>query len=802
VQFFLNSIFYSYAQVLFSNRRWLGALILAASFAAPGIAAMSLLGVVLTNLIAWFLKFEPAKIESGFYGFNGILFSAATVFFFNLTPLSVVLIPLFVVITFFIAVVLENYLAVSMNLPGLTLPFVIALFIYMIFLGNFHDITPAVHATDAKYYEFLPEVVRNFFRSVALLFFQPNITTGLLITLGVLFFSRALFLLGVSAWLVATLFLTAILPHRVDDLGLIVGFNAVITSFALGGSLVLPSAKSYLLALIAAVMVVIVTAFFAALFESTTLPVLVLPFNFITLSTIYSLKFRKEQTDLVLLYFKPGSPEENLYHHRNRLSRFGNFKLFFPELPVWGEWTVTQAFDGEHTHKDKWRYAWDFVLTENGEEFAGKGERLEDYYCYGIPVSAPLSGKVVRISDGIPDNEIGEIDLEKNWGNTIILDHGEGLFSALSHLKPGSIKVKEGDTIEKGEIIANCGNSGRSPYPHLHFQFQTDDSVGGYTHKFPFSFYLERGGRIKQGGEIERSEAGTQDGEADRGGVAERGGDETRSSKTERGGDELVLKAFDFPEKAAKVQNIEKHKTLGKAFNFKYGDTFSFVYEVNTRGDVPASHGVNMGGGDVPASRGVNMGGGDVPASHGGNMGGGDLHGRKRGGLVKTEEWKTGIDVFNNPYIESSAGAVANFYNTGKVFYFSSFSGNKDSALYCLYLAARRVPLTLQKGLVWEDLIPVSDLPRLWGRYISEFFIFFTSWFEAKGKYRFLKREGEPNISLTGEVFYSGSGLFAGLKREYKTELTITESGQIESFSFAMPGGKTIRVKKNPEDKG
>jgi hypothetical protein len=195
--------------------------------------------------------------------------------------------------------------------------------------------------------------------------------------------------------------------------------------------------KSFMLAMLATPLVVIFTGFFSVLLIKSGLPVLVLPFNFITLATIYSLKFRKDQTELVLLYFKPGSPEENLYFHQNKQSRFENFKFFFPELPVWGEWTVSQAHDGEYTHKDKWRYAWDFILTENGKQYENEGDLVEDYFCYGLPVCSPLSGKVVTVVDGIPDNTIGEANIEKNWGNTIIIDHSEGLFSALSHSETG-----------------------------------------------------------------------------------------------------------------------------------------------------------------------------------------------------------------------------------------------------------------------------------------------------------------------------------------------------------------------------
>jgi urea transporter len=114
--------------------------VLGATFVSPKIGLMSLLGVLISNYSAHLLKFETSKIESGFYGFNGILFGAATVYYYQLSPLFLLLIPLFIVITFLIAAVLENHLAVTFNLPGLSLPFIISLFIYLIFLSNYQDL--------------------------------------------------------------------------------------------------------------------------------------------------------------------------------------------------------------------------------------------------------------------------------------------------------------------------------------------------------------------------------------------------------------------------------------------------------------------------------------------------------------------------------------------------------------------------------------------------------------------------------------------------------------------------------------
>jgi len=60
----------------------------------------------------------------------------------------------------------------------------------------------------------------------------------------------------------------------------------------------------------------------------------------------------------------------------------------------------------------------------------------------------------------------------------------------MSHLKKGSIKVKPGEQIKAGQIIGASGNSGRSPYPHLHFQLQTTPYIGSRTIQYPISHYL------------------------------------------------------------------------------------------------------------------------------------------------------------------------------------------------------------------------------------------------------------------------------------------------------------------------
>ena len=699
--FFTDTILYSYAQIFFSNRRWFGAIILISTFVFPLLGLMALLGVIVSNLTAYLLKFDNDKIRSGFYGFNGILFGAASVYYFNLSFFLLFIIPVFIVLTFFISAFLEHYLAESFNLPGLSLPFIVTLYIFIIFLSNYNDINlHHIKIMNTGMFSSLPQLMQNYFNSLSLILFQPNIISGIILAVGLLLFSRVLFLLSISSYLICMLFVNLIIPQQYEPYAILYGFNAILVGFALGGSLILPSGKSFLLVAIASLMIVIITAFFVRLMAPTSLPVLVLPFNFIVLAAIYSLKFRKEQTDLVLLYFKPGSPEENLYYHNKRKSRFDRFKYLYPELPVFGDWLITQAVEGQHTHKEDYKYAWDFeVVDEQDSKFSGTGASLTDYYSFNLPVSAPLDGEIVKVIDGIPDNKPGEAETKNNWGNTVVIKHEYGLFSSLSHLEADSIKVAVGDKVKKGVRIASCGNSGRSPIPHIHLQFQATDKPGDKTFRFPIAHYLEKSGN------------------------------------------KHILHTFDYPEVNTVVSNLDVHKTIKNAFDLKLGTRLKFNCNIEDKSF--------------------------------------------------EEEWEVKVNILNELYIESSNGSSAAFFLTNKIFYFTSFVGNRNSALYYFYLSAMQVPLCYHQNLVWEDVYSIDQLPGNTIRYFTEFLLIFKNFISAKGSFCYTEHsEDSVNYLLSNEIKVFGTGPLAFYNKKYTGTVAINPDGDIEEFNFNKSDGR------------
>ncbi len=102
----------------------------------------------------------------------------------------------------------------------------------------------------------------------------------------------------------------------------------------------------------------------------------------------------------------------------------------------------------------------------------------------GVAVLAAADGTVVKLRDGIKDQyfedypedrqpEIRKIGL----GNSVVLSHGDGWSSIYSHLKQGSLRVKEGQNVKQGDLLGYVGMSGLTSFPHLHFQVMSRKQV-------------------------------------------------------------------------------------------------------------------------------------------------------------------------------------------------------------------------------------------------------------------------------------------------------------------------------------
>ena len=132
------------------------------------------------------------------------------------------------------------------------------------------------------------------------------------------------------------------------------------------------------------------------------------------------------------------------------------------------------------------RFAIDWVrLRENGGTFTGDPKDNKNYRCYGVEALAVADAIVAAVKDGIPENVPGlnsravPITLETVGGNHVILDLGQGRYAFYAHLQPGSLRVKAGDKVRRGQVVGLVGNSGNSTEPHLHFHISDANSPLG-----------------------------------------------------------------------------------------------------------------------------------------------------------------------------------------------------------------------------------------------------------------------------------------------------------------------------------
>jgi murein DD-endopeptidase MepM/ murein hydrolase activator NlpD len=146
-------------------------------------------------------------------------------------------------------------------------------------------------------------------------------------------------------------------------------------------------------------------------------------------------------------------------------------------LPFKGRWLVFWGGDtrelNQHHDVPNQRFAFDLLAVgEDGKTQRGKGTRNEDYYAFGREVLAPADGTVVEVIEGVKDNRPGSMNPYSAVGNCVILQHRADEVSVLAHFKRGSIIVKPGDQVTRGQVLGQCGNSGNSSEPHLHYHLQ------------------------------------------------------------------------------------------------------------------------------------------------------------------------------------------------------------------------------------------------------------------------------------------------------------------------------------------
>ncbi len=505
----LHSILNSYSQVFFSTSKLLAVLLVVISFFDYGAGMSGLIAVVIANSLAWFLGYNKHYFVTGLYGFNALLVGLGVGLIYQPSVEVLLLIAISAILSFFLTVVFQGVLG-KYGLPFLSIPFLLAIWIVAL-SGNsltalnisergiftYNELYSIGGQSFINIYDFLENNIRSsfmkiYFHSLGAIFFQTHLLAGIIISLGLLIYSRITFVLSILGFSVAFLFYQIVGIEFVSLGYNFIGFNYILMAIALGGYFLVPGKVSYGWIIILLPAVVLITTSTQQVLAMFNISPYSLPFNIVVLMFLYALKFREQRPKwLIETPVQLGKPEKNLYLHSGNLKRFPAAYPISPSLPFFGEWTVNQGHDGEYTHKGAWRHAWDFVITDrNGKQFKNSGDFHEDYFCYGKAVLSPFDGVVIEAVNTVQENVIGNINTKENWGNTVIVKYNEYLYAKLSHLKYQTVEVKVGDLVKKEQLLGRCGNSGRSPYPHLHFQFQVTPHIGSKTLDYPFGHYL------------------------------------------------------------------------------------------------------------------------------------------------------------------------------------------------------------------------------------------------------------------------------------------------------------------------
>lgn len=164
--------------------------------------------------------------------------------------------------------------------------------------------------------------------------------------------------------------------------------------------------------------------------------------------------------------------------------------------PFTGAWLIQNSpanrVPSHGTDRFATSYAIDFVPVDETGRSAPftlgsllRAEPADRFPGFGRPILAPADGRVVAAHDAEPDHRafrglpsVGYAltqgqRVRAGWialaGNHVLLDAGTAII-ALCHLRQGSLTVRIGDRVGRGEVVAHCGNSGNSTEPHLHLQ--------------------------------------------------------------------------------------------------------------------------------------------------------------------------------------------------------------------------------------------------------------------------------------------------------------------------------------------
>jgi urea transporter len=220
---FFKGILNSYSQIFFSDSRLFAVLLVLVSFVDIYAGFAGIVSVLVTNMTGVLFGFDKRVITKGVYGFNSLLVGLCLGIYFTPGLLLTIIIILAAIMTLLIAVSMQGIIG-KYGLPYLSIPFLISAWILtlatrnMEFLGisergiftlnELYTIggNPMVHLYEWWNNLAIMQPLKIYFISLGAILFQYNVLSGIIIALGLLFYSRiALQHISFTTWLVQIL---------------------------------------------------------------------------------------------------------------------------------------------------------------------------------------------------------------------------------------------------------------------------------------------------------------------------------------------------------------------------------------------------------------------------------------------------------------------------------------------------------------------------------------------------------------------------------------------------------------------
>ncbi|WP_108652358.1 M23 family metallopeptidase [Dongshaea marina] len=196
--------------------------------------------------------------------------------------------------------------------------------------------------------------------------------------------------------------------------------------------------------------------------------------------------------EIALLKITPVKEGQWSYRYQHRLLTdeiLSSGDIVLTTLPFWGRFQVSQGFMGSFSHQ-------------------GPQNR------YAIDVAMPLGNPIVAVRDGVVievvdrHRDLGSAKGKRSEMNHIRLKHRDGSYSLYAHIQNRSARVKVGQKVKEGQLLARSGFNGFSTGPHLHFAMQR--KRGDKFISIPFNFSGKRPERFAWLGSYLQRPAATQ----------------------------------------------------------------------------------------------------------------------------------------------------------------------------------------------------------------------------------------------------------------------------------------------------